>query len=375
VESGPARPRVRPTPEGQFALWFTTGFSVVAVAVGDNLVFLLGCLLVGTLLAAAFLARRNLAGLSVERTVAARGRAGIPLPLRYAVRRASGRMSVGVRVVDRLPPSARPLVLEVECGAVAEGAAAEAEGQAIFLRRGRHRFEPVTLESRYPLGVWKASCVTGGTDDVRVRPREGRPTAALLARLGGKRDDRARRIQAARGEDALFGVREFREGDDPRRIHWKSTARRGATIVSEWRAETGREIVVVLGRSVGPGLASARVFERAVSVVATVWRAAVARAPARLLTGERGRDGGGGNRRLAAGLDRLAVVRGQAGRRPRAALESLGPGATPRCVVFVACGPEPGLGRVLARAAGPGGDAFVLRADEPGIARWVRGLA
>jgi uncharacterized protein (DUF58 family) len=191
--------------------------------------------------------------------------------------------------------------------------------------------------------------------------------------------------------DRFHGLREYREGDDPRRIHWRTTARRGVRTYLEWRAEAGREVVVVLGRGETASPDADRRFERAVSVAATVMRlCARERLPARLVLGRetvgsraaRGPDesAGGilvtGAAGLHAALDALAVVRPQAGRRPRAALEAVGSlGRTraqpARTVVWVGAGGDADVPERLARAAGRRGSWLHLRAQDPGLSRYV----
>ena len=75
------------------------------------------------------------------------------------------------------------------------------------------------------------------------------------------------------------------------------------------------------------------------------------------------------------GFDRLAVVKGQGGRRPRAALKELSRHRGPRVVIYVASGPEKGIRERLARAAGRGGSWLFIRADLPAAAKWVEGLS
>src|SRR5207248_2851943 len=69
----------------------------------------------------------------------------------------------------------------------------------------------------------------------------------------------------------LHSLRAFRSGDDPRRIHWKQTARTGNMIYTEREAEEGRRLSIVFDNAVG-ALATpeaAERFERLVSEAAT----------------------------------------------------------------------------------------------------------
>jgi uncharacterized protein (DUF58 family) len=360
------------------ATWFALIFTLGAWLLGDNLVFFLGSLLLGTILGAFLLARRGTHGIDVARVLPARARAGVETRLRYEVRNARPRAALGLLLEDRPEPSARPVSVQIEVDAVPARGAATCETDLTFHRRGPTALLPVTLSTRYPLGLFRRAVRLPAAASVLVRPREGRPTALLRHRVVERAPETSARTLLRAGDDALYGVREFREGDDPRRIHWRTTARRGATVLTEWRTEAARQVVLCLGRGVGAGGGAGRTFERAVSVAATVWRLLHReRMPATLLLGDgRGGEGESGpaRRSLDGGLDRLARVGAQAGRRPHAALALLGRRGGTRCIVYVGCGAEPGLARRLAAAAGRGGQVLALRCDGPGIARWVRGL-
>src|SRR5262249_47953012 len=78
-----------------------------------------------------------------------------------------------------------------------------------------------------------------------------------------------RRDQYARSRGGEFhGLREFRQGDDPRDIHWRTSARRGRDFVRGFGEEPGRAALVV------PDTARRGIdepaFEAAVSLAASV---------------------------------------------------------------------------------------------------------
>jgi uncharacterized protein (DUF58 family) len=65
--------------------------------------------------------------------------------------------------------------------------------------------------------------------------------------VGDAKDQRA-----GWGHD-LHSLRALRPGDDPRRIHWKQTARTGNLIFMEREAERSRRISVLIDNAVDPG--------------------------------------------------------------------------------------------------------------------------
>lgn len=374
--TGPVR--LGPTPPGVVYLWTISLFALTMLLLGQNLVFLLGALVLGCGVVTWFLARRNLAGLEAERDLPLRTRVGLPTPVTWTIRNGHSRPALGLEIEDRLVRGVRPARLQVEFPLVQGGSEASVSSSLTFGRRGRFELgsAAAVLWSRYPLGLFRAARALRRGAGILVRPAEGRVTERLRRKLAGRLDAEARRQRVWRGDDVIYGVRDFREGDDPRRIHWRSTARRGALVVSEWRAEQGREAVIVLGRSQGAGPRARKTFERAVSLAATIWRAcARENVRARLVLGlrsERVLEESG--RGLDRGLDALATAPAQSGRRPWAALRRLQAGGAPRTVIYIGTGAEAGIERDLAAAAGPGGAHLILRADLRSLVRWVRGL-
>ena len=107
-------------------------------------------------------------------------------------------------------------------------------------RRGRHVLGPVRLRLVDPFGLVERSAV--GTDSApllvvpRVRPLgEGGPAGGQ-----GGGGEGSRRTIAVHGEDDV-STREYRHGDDLRKVHWRATARTGELMVRleerPWRAQ------------------------------------------------------------------------------------------------------------------------------------------
>lgn len=376
VRRDPGLPQVHWTQEGAAVLWFTAVFAAAALALSENLVVVLAATTFGCAWAARFPCLRNLERVDARRTGPLRAQVGRRTPLAYDVTSTTEDTAVGVQVVDRLPNAARPrtVLLDVEALGPADAEPVSRTVDVVFQERGRASLGALRISTRYPLGLAEASRRLPSPHVVLVRPREGRPTPRLRHRLGGRETQSVRVSPHAQGEDLWYGIRDFRDGDDPRRIHWRTTARRGVRTFTEWRPEIGREAVVLLGRARDPSPRAHVDFERAVSVAATVWRTCVRQGMvARLALGDAG-DGTRSHRGLARGLDALALVPARGGRRPRGALGRLAGSSRGRLVVYVAAGPEPGVEARLQQAAGRAGSALLLRADRPDIRRWVAGL-
>ncbi|MBL9087481.1 MAG: DUF58 domain-containing protein [Planctomycetia bacterium] len=367
-------PRVTPTLLGRIALPSTWVLVIVAVLTHEPVLRWWACVLFGLTLSAWPLVRWNLARVEVARATDRRARVDAPCGLELRVEHRGRGTARGLVVDDRVGPWTRPVALQALFDRVPGRGSVTARTTVVMERRGWKRFRPVRLSTRFPLGFFEASVDLAAPCEVLVRPREGRPTPALLARLRGATVEQAS-SNTQLGTDEFHGLRAWRLGDDPRRIHWRTSARRGIVTYVERRDEGFGDVVVALARCPARGPEADRRFEAAVSIAATVVRAALRdRLRVRLVLGEPGaptprRVRGRGGLELA--LDALSEVKADGARRPLAALTAL-LRRGPATVVWVCASAEATLPETLADAGAP--DALVLAADAPALARHVRGI-
>lgn len=87
--------------------------------------------------------------------------------------------------------------------------------------RGRHPVPRLRLETRFPLGIWRAWTWWQPALRVLVYPKPEPPGAGLPARMAVSGTGQAK----GGGEQDLAALRPWRAGDSPRRIAWKAMAR------------------------------------------------------------------------------------------------------------------------------------------------------
>jgi uncharacterized protein (DUF58 family) len=171
---------------------------------------------------------------------------------------------------DRLPYAlgSRPRVVLERLGA------RQASSVAYTVRadvRGKYEVGPLVVRLTDPFGLCELTRSFPSVDRLTVIPQVHQlPTVRLAGEYAGAGDSRARSV-AVHGEDDA-ATREYRRGDDLRRVHWKSTARTGELMVRREEQPWESRATVVLDtrqyahRGEGPTAS----FEWAVSAAASV---------------------------------------------------------------------------------------------------------
>jgi uncharacterized protein (DUF58 family) len=140
-------------------------------------------------------------------------------------------------------------------------------------RRGVYEFGPVRILSRFPLGLMERSFELGQVEQLIVFPRIGRlkPQWWRVSDFGETVAERLQIRQGA-GDDEFHRLREYRGGDNPRDIHWRTTARRNELMVREYQHDRRQNLslVVDLWLPQAPLPADLERVELAVSFAATV---------------------------------------------------------------------------------------------------------
>ncbi len=143
--------------------------------------------------------------------------------------------------------------------------------------RGQVSVGPLAVTVSDPLGMSARRYQLGGQAEALVYPAMypiGPPT-----RLPGSSFDAVRRSPMAQSGEELYGLRPFQRGDDPRRIHWRSSAHHDELIVRQFEEFSHTHTTVLLdtrSAQLGTDAASQR-FEAMVSAAASICRASQSR--------------------------------------------------------------------------------------------------
>lgn len=230
---------------------FTAGVLAVGFAAlntGNNLLYLLLGTMLGFIAVSGWLSEQAIRSLHVERHAPRAVRVGQELRISYTVTNGKPRLpSLAVEITEGVLPGRAFL------GHVEAGATAHARSVNRFVRRGVYRLGTVTLSTAFPFGLFLKERDLEIPGEVVVWPRTDRPVRSPSP--GGGRMPRtgatARGAQGHRGE--YRSLRGYRPGDDPRDIHWRSSARLREPVLREYERDGAETRWICLDLRSEPG--------------------------------------------------------------------------------------------------------------------------
>jgi uncharacterized protein (DUF58 family) len=110
-------------------------------------------------------------------------------------------------------------------------------------RRGLYPLGPFTLVRGDPWSIWRVAVSTAPGGSVLVRPRTF-PVRHGLATAMRQGDSEV--VTRRHGEDHFFALRDYVLGDEPRSVHWRSSARTGRLVVRQKVAAASEGTLLVL---------------------------------------------------------------------------------------------------------------------------------
>jgi uncharacterized protein (DUF58 family) len=259
--------RLRFAREGRYFVLITIGIGFGAINTGNNLLYLLLGWMMSVIIASGILSEQSLRGLVATRQAPARIFAGRPFLMGISLKNAKGRLSsFSIEIEDLVDD--RPLDKKCYFLKVPAGRTQTTSYRHTFARRGLYRFQGFRISTKFPFALFRKSRDVDHAGEIIVYPAIHPVTPPVPGNQLGGEDARAR--LGRRGE--FFGLREYRDGDDTRDLHWASSARQGRLMVREYEQESHRRATILVDNAL-PAAASERdkdALERAISLAASL---------------------------------------------------------------------------------------------------------
>lgn len=257
------------TKAGRNVVLLAFGIGFAAMNTGNNLLYIIFGLLLGMILASGLVSEGVLRPVRVSMLWPGEVFAGMAFPLRVIIKNTARRPLIGLQAwATATSPG----------GTAAETAPAAflyipPQGQAgrdiplLSPTRGDLTLVQIRVGTLFPFGFFEKSLRVAFNEIRTVYPaRVPVPRRALAVESPAPRQSTDRRGAG----DAFWGLRDFQEGDSPRRVAWKSAARLGRLIVRETERETEKRLWLDLGRADDWRRLSPAERENAVSFVASL---------------------------------------------------------------------------------------------------------
>ncbi len=237
----PRRQRLRFTREGKIFTALTLAIGFAAINTGNNLLYLILGTLLTLIIGSGILSDLALRGLSITRTPPKRIFAQTPFLMGISLKNAKRHLpSFTIEVDDLFSPEPfhrRCFFLKVPSGRTQNTAY-----RHTFDTRGRHHLLGFIVGTRFPFGLFEKTRPVELPRDILVFP-EVRRLDQAPARFGEDGATRSPRIGRIGDFHAL---RDYRDGDDPRDIAWRNSARLGRPLVRERELPRGQDITIYL---------------------------------------------------------------------------------------------------------------------------------
>lgn len=275
--SRPARSRrrsagLRISPGAALFLLATCLIGALGVDTDANLLIILFGLCGGAFAISLLAGWASLRNLEITRVAPDGVMAGQPFEVRYQITNRQRRIGIySLHFADRAESAGKPWLCECFVPMLPAGRTIQVTQNRSCPDRGRIEFDEIVLATRFPFGlITKLARVSIPQQTLVypalgvVRERRWQIRRWTEASLDG-------RPLPQRGDDEFYGLREYRAGDNPRRIHWRRSARAGQLVVREMARLGAAQIWCILDSRIPPGDADlAARLEDAISCAATV---------------------------------------------------------------------------------------------------------
>lgn len=237
----------RPTRWGAYFILSGVGLFVAGAHTRENAFLLLGCLPVAMAAVNAVWVWFNLRGLEVKRRHPGAAHVGESFEIELLVHNRKRWLPSFSLVLEdtQLPDLQRDFPRQLAM-AVSPRFVLRLPVAASLRRRGNHRLRDMSVTSAFPFGLVAASRSMSFRSDIVAYPRPLRLSRELEERLLDSARYFGESSSSHRGDEEVFGVREYRQGENLKRIHWRTTARTGKPMILELEGRRDASFVIIL---------------------------------------------------------------------------------------------------------------------------------
>lgn len=268
------RHRVQMTTQGSFLLLLLLIFFVASSITKSNALMVLFSLMAGAFVVNGGMGMMMVRGARIKRRLPPSLMAGERVSINVDFKNRNRlRSAWAMTVKDHIHHQTESLTAQVLFAHVLPRKTATGHYEFRPMRRGVYTFGPIEVTSRAPFGLIERGHIYDSSKELIVFPFIGRLTTnwknerAMAADLVQQRQTRKGVF-----DDEYHSLREYRTGDNPRAIHWRTSARRNELMIREFHQSRDADLMVMLDLWLpeNPSEEESEAVEKGVSFAAAV---------------------------------------------------------------------------------------------------------
>lgn len=227
-------------------LFLLTSLLVGLAAVRSHMpvMFIIFGVMLGVVSLSSLLSRAMIRGVDVQRELPPRAWQCETLNFGYFVRNRRSRLAcLGLHIEEMAPKGLEDA--SGYCVHLPPRTVFRAGSRLAVYQRGRMKLGAIRTSTQFPFGLLNCQQKIIQPTDLVVWPAKGSLQADLLRR-GASHSSSAPPSRTQGGQDEFFGLREYRQGDNPRWIHWRRSASRGEPVVREMARPVPESLFVIV---------------------------------------------------------------------------------------------------------------------------------
>jgi uncharacterized protein (DUF58 family) len=228
---------------------FIAAFAILGGSLrGFNLMLILAGAMLGAMIMQWRWSKTCLQTLTMRRRLPSEAFAGTSFRVRFLATNSAWSMPIWmIRMDDRIYSDRYGETIScASIGRIGAGRTVSISQEAMIQRRGRYDFGPITVSTRFPFALIESTATYTERNTLYVYPQLFRLSSQWRRRLSsqtGGMSTTARRNGLNEGE--FYGLREWHNGDSPRWIHWRTTARLDEPAVRQFEQHRRFDVCLV----------------------------------------------------------------------------------------------------------------------------------
>jgi uncharacterized protein (DUF58 family) len=251
----------------KLGVWYITALLLIGVAAintGNNLLYMVVGMLLSLIVISGLMSESTLRGVRVKREFPGDIFADSPIVARLHIENTK-RILPSYSFTVKEAASPELLSEAVYIIKLSSGVKLKRHPAYTFNRRGIHKLTELKIETTFPFALFKKGKAEENTEEVFIYPRI-KPIEESIS--PSNRGLECRKKARKKGDGStLYGLREYKEGEDARNIDWKASARAAEFLAKEFEAEADERVLIDFDNS---ECGSEKIFEDSVSEAASL---------------------------------------------------------------------------------------------------------